>query len=768
MQQAYERASSLYQLCNEKCVLNERPTVNFIKGTQDFWYAQDFWSDDGEAGVRYVRFDFAQGKTVPLFDHKALLAAIAPYCEEEAKLHKLPVENPVFEQPNKLYFNIKKAVGEFVFDTEANTLDVLRFPKHSLEEVTSPDGKHSLYIQNHNIFTRDNETGKERQLTKDGCENLDYGLRFLSVSEELLSATPAKRRPALVWSPNSKYFITYRADRRLLGNLHLMQSVPKDGSARPNGPAYPYALPGDEHILEGEVYIGDIEAGTVQKVSLNGNPIVLYLLAMFDADTNQVKWTDDTDEAYLVRYDRFFKTITCIVVDAPTCTAKVIMEETYSTFGFVEYYGSAGQEGYTEPSICYLPKSGELLWHSETEGWSALYLYDLKTGLKKRRYTQDGTTFRRLKYVDQAKREIYFTAGGGEAGMDPYYQILYKAHMDTGEVTRITSENAEHFVRIQPEGLYFIDTYSTVQTIPQTTVCNMAGQTLCTLEQADISKIQPLFITPEPFEALARDGKTKIYGILIKPYDFDPSKKYPVIDYIYGGAQRINVPKAFEFNTNIGFNPFGSLEYYAHLGFVGIIVDGLATPLRSKEIHDYIYEKAEECCGIADHVCAIQQLAAQNPWMDIDRVGMWGASGGGYATARALLEFPEFYKVGVSLCGNHDQARYHAHWGERWIGQYSPEKYEKQANHTLAANLEGKLLLIHGDMDDNVHPGATIKLIDALIEANKDFDSLIYPNSAHAVARFSYVMRKKWDYFVTHLLGAVPPKNFDIKPKKAE
>ena len=179
-----------------------------------------------------------------------------------------------------------------------------------------------------------------------------------------------------------------------------------------------------------------------------------------------------------------------------------------------------------------------------------------------------------------------------------------------------------------------------------------------------------------------------------------------------------------------------------------------------------LFRSAEECCGIEDHICAIKQLSEKYSWIDVDRVGMWGASGGGYATARALLAFPEFYKVGVSLCGNHDQARYHAHWGERWIGEYTKEKYEKQANHTLANNLEGKLFLIHGDMDDNVHPGATIKLMDALIEANKDFDSLIYPNSAHAVARFKYVMRKKWDYFVEHLLGETPPKNFDIAPKK--
>ena len=768
MQQAYERAAHLYQLCNEKCTLNERPDIQFIKGSNNFWFARDTWNEEGEAGMQYELFDYETKTVLPLFDHAALQKAIVPYCEEEPKLHKLPLENIVFEHPNKLYFNLAKTVGEFVFDTAINKIEVLRFPLHSMEEVTSPDKKYSLFIQNHNIVSRNNQTGKQQQLTKDGCNHLDYGVRFLTVSEELLVDAPAKRRPGIVWSPNSRYFITYRADRRLVGELHLTQSVPRDGSYRPNGVSYPYAIPGDEHVLEGEVYIGDIETGEVKKVLLDGSPVVLYLLAMFEADTDQVKWTADTNQAYLVRYDRFFKTIRCIVIDAKTCTAKVVMEETYKTFGFVEYYGNASQENFAEPSVRYLPATQELLWHSEIEGWSALYLYDVITGKKKMRYTGDNWTFRRIKYVDEANRLVYFTAAGREVGVDPYYQMLYKVHMDTGELTCISREQAEHFVRFQPNGLYYVDTFSTVQTTPKTLVRTSCGTDILPLVKADLSKIEPLLIRPEPFEALARDGKTKIYGIIIKPYGFDPNKQYPVIDYIYGGAQRINVPKAFEFNTMPGLNPFGSLEYYAHLGFVGIIVDGLATPLRSKEIHDYIYEKAEECCGITDHICAIKQLAAQYPWMDIDKVGIWGASGGGYATARALLEFPDFYKVGVSLCGDHDQSRYHAHWGERWIGQYSPEKYEKQANHTLAKNLEGKLLLIHGDMDDNVHPGATTKLIAALIEENKDFDSLIYPNSAHPVAKFPYVMRKKWDYFVTHLLGETPPKNFDIKPKKQE
>lgn len=769
MQQRYESAAAFYRACSKKCVLNERPEIHFIKDSANFWYCADVWQREQEgerkASKEYILYDFACNQKVPLFDRKKLMSALEPYLPQPLdEEQELPLENISFEGKNHLYFTVRDRVGEFCYDTEADSLTRLEFALHDPEEVTSPDHKQSVLIHEHNLFLRDNRTGVEKQMSFDGCQDIDWGRRFLPTSDLFLNEKPSKQKPAVVWSPNGRYFLTYRTDRRLLGTLGLVQSVPKKGGNRPNHPEYRYAIPGDEHILEAEVFVGDAQEGTLKKVLLEEQPLILYLLAMFDADGGQVKWTKDTDEAYLVRYDRFFKTIRCILIDARTASAKVIMEETYKTFGFVEYYGSASQEHYSEMSMHYLPATHELLWHSELDGWSTLWLIDLTTGKKKQRYTVDGETFRRLKYVDEKARKIYFTAGGVDKEIDPYYQELFVCDMDTAQRQQLSTEKQEHFICVQSDGLYYVDTHSTVQTLPVTQVNRIDGTPLLLLEQADISMIEELYIQPEPFEALARDGKTKIYGLIIKPKDFDPAKKYPVVDYIYGGAQRINTPKAFELNWVEGALPYGGLEYLAHLGFVGVIVDGLATPLRSKEIHDYIYEKAEECCGLADHVAAIRQLGEQFPWIDTDRVGIWGASGGGYATARALLEFGDFYKVGVSMCGNHDQAIYHAHWGERWIGPYSEEKYYRQANHHFAKNLRGKLFLIHGDMDDNVHPAATLKLMAALIEANKDFDSLIFPNSAHGVSRFHYVIRKKWDYFVTHLLGEQPPKEFVIQP----
>ena len=768
--EAYQKAADIYNVNAKKCVLNESPEEHWIAGSEDFWYKKDVEDGERRIGSVYTRYRYDGNREEPLFPHDTLARLIAPYCKKKPDPHSLPISVNTYEDDEQaLYFTIEKTPGEFRFSVGTAQLDRLSFPLHCKTEVLSPDKKVSLYIKEHNLYCRDNQSWEESQLSFDGEENLDYGLRFDSAAGKYASDTPMEFSPGIVWSPNSRYFLTYRTDRRLLGKLWLTQYVSRDGGPRPHGISYPYALPGDEHILEGELYIGDIKKKTLRKVLMRGAPVVLYLLALFQADQNQVKWTPDGKEAYLVRYrDRFFKTIECLCVNAPQARARVLFSETYKTFGFTEYYGNASQESFAEPSIRYLPDTHELVWHSEIDGWSAFYLIDTKSHKRIRKLTDGQWTVRRLKYLDAGTRTLYFTAGGREAGIDPYYQILYRVSLDGGEPVRLTGEDREHFVRFSPKGTYFLDTCSTIQTAPEMTVRELDGSIRRHLTTADLSRIlEKGYITPEPFTAVGRDGVTPIYGILIRPANFDPNQKYPVVDYIYGGSQRINTPKAFEFNRSPGSAPQGDLQSLAQLGFVGIIVDGFATPLRSKAIHDYAYGKAEECCGLEEHILAVRQLAQRFPWIDADRVGIWGASGGGYATARALLQYPDFYRVGVSLCGNHDQARYHAHWGERWIGPYSEERYREQATWRLAENLKGHLLLIHGDLDDNVHPGATMALVKALMDADKDFDFLLYPNSQHGVGQFPYVVRRRWDYFVRHLAGQTPPE-FHIRPEKPD
>lgn len=765
---AYQRAAAIYN-ANEKIhVLNESIKENWIEGSDDFWFTRDVPDEDLEIKSRYERYDHEQGIVRPLFDHEQFAASLRSWHEDSKPLDLGVTIHEVRDE--KVYFSIKDTVGEFFYDLSSQVIQALRYELHKQDEVTSPDLKYSAFVQDCNCFIRDNETGKISQLTWDGRPDWDYAKRFNMVSELLLKKEPRAARPAIKWSPDSKTFLTYRRDSRRVDKLHLVQSSPLNGQPRPVGSSYAYSLPSDESILTAQVYLVDVDKKEARKVMLDGEVLELLLLSMFDSDDELLKWTDDGKEAYLVRYDRYFKTAQAIIIDAESGQARTAASHRYDTFGFTEYFGHASQEYFMDSGLLYLPGSRELIWLTEEEEGASLYCLDVDSGAFKTNLTPGPYCVRKIRYWDPDRQELYFSASGKEAGIDPYYQFLYRLTLNTGELVRISRDDAEHRIRFHKKGLYFIDSYSTIQTAPISEVCDREGETRCRLATADLSRIMDLgYITPQPFEALARDGKTRIYGILIKPHNFDPELKYPVVDYVYGGAQRINTPKAFEFHSGmLGPDPQGGLQSLAQLGFVGVIVDGLATPLRGKAIHDMTYGKAEECCGLEDHVHAIRQLAGQYSWIDADRVGIWGASGGGYATARGLLAFPDFYKVGVSLCGNHDQAKYHAHWGERWIGPYSEESYHDQANRNFADRLEGHLLLVHGDMDDNVHPSATMDLAKALIDANKDFDMLIYSNSAHGVGMFPYVVRRRWDYFVRHLLGQEPPKNFLIREKKEE
>lgn len=771
MLDAYNRAADIYGANAKKHVLNETVKENWIDGSQDFWFAKDVEGPEGKISPEYTRYSSRMGSVEPLFDHSAFAIAINPWNKKAAAYDLSVTVHEVSDETGCMYFSIKDIVGEFAYHLSSGEVTQLRFPLHVKDEVTSPDKRYSVFVKEYNVFVRCNKTGQETQLTFDGKEELAYAQRFSMVSEKLIKKKdPRIMPPSVNWSPNSRFFLTYRRDTRRVDKLHLMQSDPIDGSARPIGVSYPYSLPADEDILTAQVYVMDVETMTATKIRLQDKPLELLLLAMFGSEGDQVKWTKDGNTAYLVRNDRYFKHAEAILIDACQATARIAATNCYETFSFTDYFGNASQESFMDSGLLYLPERQELVWLLERDNWASLYLFDSENGQIKRELTPGAYTVRRIRHYDSESQVLYFSASGKQSGVDPYYQFLYRMDLSASELVQISHEPAEHHTRFSRDGSYFIDTFSTIQTVPETRVCAAdSGETLCHIATADITRIvKKGYVVPEPFEALARDGVTPIYGIIVKPYGFDPSKKYPVVDYIYGGSQRINTPKAFEFHKMLGSDPQGGLQSLAQLGFVGVIVDGLGTPLRSKQMHDVAYGKAEECCGIEDHVCAIQQLAQRFPWIDDQRVGIWGASGGGYATARALLAFPEFFKVGVSLCGNHDQAKYHAHWGDRWIGPYSEDAYHNQANRNFAENLEGHLLLIHGDMDDNVHPSATLQLAGALIKASKDFDMLIYPNSNHGVELYPYVVRRRWDYFVSHLLGETPPKNYRLKKDEEE
>jgi dipeptidyl aminopeptidase/acylaminoacyl peptidase len=435
-------------------------------------------------------------------------------------------------------------------------------------------------------------------------------------------------------------------------------------------------------------------------------------------------------------------------VDAATGGARKVAEERGKTL--VEPSLSLGTRNYK------VLGNGEVLWFSERDGWAHLYLLDGKTGNVIRQLTTGQNLVLSVSRVDEAARRVWYTGAGREPGRDPYLRHFYSVSLDGGPVTLLTPEDADHDVEMSPSGKWFVDRATRWDQAPVIRMRSADGKSSFVVDQADISGLVAAGWKPsERLKLLAADGTTEIFGNLYRPSRFDPSKRYPVIEEVYPGPQ---MNQAFPV-----FQSGGNARALAELGFVVLQVDGRGTPFRSKAFHDYSYGKLETGGGLEDHVAALHHLGAMYSWFDTSRVGIFGHSGGGFASTRAMLMFPDVYKVAVSSAGNHDQRGYLAIWGETYQGMPQGDNYKAQANQLLAGNLKGKLLLMTGDLDDNVHPMLTWWVADALIKANKDFDFLVVPNTNHGSAGSLYFQRRRWDYFVKNLMGVEPPKEYLLK-----
>jgi dipeptidyl aminopeptidase/acylaminoacyl peptidase len=413
----------------------------------------------------------------------------------------------------------------------------------------------------------------------------------------------------------------------------------------------------------------------------------------------------------------------------------------------------------------YLPGSNEFIWYSERSNWGQLYLYNLETGKLKNPITSGDFVVTELLRLDEKARMLYFLANGMEKGRDPYFAHLYRVGFDGQGLTLLTPEDANHAVTLSPSGHYFVDNHSKPDVPTVTVVRDADGKLLATLEKADISKLQATgWQPPQPFTVKARDNATDLYGLLFKPTNLDPGKKYPIVNNIYPGPQ----------GGSVGSRSFasarGDAQALAELGFIVVMIDGMGNPGRSKKFHDAYYANMGDNT-LPDQVTGMQQLAQRYPWIDIERAGIWGHSGGGYAAADAMFRYPDFFKVGISEAGNHDNREYEDDWGERYQGLLQKSthgtNYDDQANQNLAKNLKGHLLLAHGTMDDNVPPYNTLLVVNELIKANKDFDLLMLPNRHHGFGSEPYMVRRRWDYFVRYLMGAEPPKEYQLKPPPA-
>jgi dipeptidyl aminopeptidase/acylaminoacyl peptidase len=465
------------------------------------------------------------------------------------------------------------------------------------------------------------------------------------------------------------------------------------------------------------------------------------------------QWYPDGSHLAFVSSSRDHKTAWVRVADARTGEVRTLFEERMPT--------QVGDASLAENLWRVLPSSNELIWWSQRDNWIHLYLYDLATGRLKNRITTGEGNVDGILRVDEKARTITFLGSGKEAGRDPYFQHLYRIGFDGRGQTLLTPENANHVISFSPDGKYFVDTYSTPDTPPVTVLRDADGKLVQTLERADASRLLATgWKPPTPIRMKARDGTTDIYGLMYTPSKLDSTKKYPVINHIYPGPQAGSVgPRSFS-------PARGDNQALAELGFIVVEIDGMGTPGRSKAFADAYYGDMGDNT-LPDQVAGMKELATRYRFIDIDKVGIWGHSGGGFATAAAMFRHPDFFKVGISESGNHDNRNYEDDWGERYQGLLvrngSGDNYADEANQTHASKLRGKLFLVHGEMDDNVPPQNTQLVVDALVKAGKDFDLLMLPHARHGYGvDASYVMRRRWDYFVRNLQDAEPPREYQI------
>ncbi len=642
--------------------------------------------------------------------------------------------------PNKKKVLIADSLQVFIEKGIVEQEEYRRFPR----EAVSPDGKYVAFIKDWNLWLREVESGEEKALTTDGVKDFGYATDNAGWKHS--------NRAILSWSPDSKKIATFQQDQRHVNNMYLVKTT----VGAPELMEWKYPLPGDEDIIRIHRVIIDI----------SGEPELIRLKLAADArrgtlcddiscegGLDDVAWSNDSKKLVFVSSSRDHKEAHVRIADCATGEVEDIFEE------IVETQYESGQRSINWK---YFSETNEIIWYSERSDWGHLYMYDAETGKLKHPITSGDYVVRQIVKIDKENRVLYFIASGKEEG-NPYYRYLYRVDFSGDNFALLSPELGDHSIRFSPDESMFIDSYSQAVVPPVHEVRNIKGELLTLLEKTDISRLEATgWKAPTPFTVKSADERWDLYGILHTPTEMESGVKYPVILYIYPGPQGGSV-RGWGFSAARGDN-----EALAELGFVVVALEGSCNPNRCKSFHDACYGDMGENT-LPDQVSGLKQLQEKHGFLDLDRVGIWGHSGGGFGTAAAMFKYPDFFKVGIAESGNHDNRNYEDDWGERYIGLEVKDadglsNYKFQANQTHAKNLKGHLFLIHGGMDDNVPPYNTYLVADALIKANKDFDLLILPNARHGYGKDrNYIMRRRWDYFVKHLLHASPPREFEVK-----
>ena len=747
-QKQADLTSEDYSRAEKFLTYNTQNFVDNVAGKPTWFSGEKFWYRTLTAqGSEFIVVDALKGKRLPAFDHQKLAEAVSSATGKTYSAFMLPFQTIDFS-PDEKFINFFHAKKNWKFELKTSKLTEVEGAAKKSDnqpgsESISADGKWAVYIKNYNLWVRDVATNQTKQLTTDGVKDFGYATDNAGWRHS--------DRPVLLWSPDSKKIFTYQQDERKVGDMYLVTT----NVGYPKLEAWKYPLPGDCTIamLHRVIINVDSPALIKLKISPDAHRATLGDDISRGGVLSDAEWSSDGSQLAFVSTSRDHKHEKIRIADAQSGEVREVFEETSKT---------QFESGHKGISWRFLPVSKEIIWYSERDNWGHLYLYDATTGKLKNQITKGDWLVTQIIKIDEKSRSVYFMANAKESG-NPYFSHFYKIGFDGNNLVSLTPEQGTHSVVFSNSGNYFVDTYSQPDVPAVTVLRNNSGKLILNLEKMDLSRLKTSgWKAPIPFSVKAHDGKTDLYGLMYTPAKMDSSRKYPVVDYIYPGPQGGSIG-SWAFNASRRDN-----QALAELGFVVMELEGTSNPSRSKSFHDMSYGNMAENT-LPDQVSAIRQLAAKYNWMDTSRVGMHGHSGGGFATACAMFMFPDFFKVGISESGNHDNRNYEDDWGERYIGLLTDtgngvSNYENQANQVHAKNLKGKLMLAHGMMDDNVPPYNTMLVVEALEKANKDYDLVIFPNSPHGYGSYNpYMMRKRWDYFVKNLLGVEPPKEYLLK-----
>ncbi len=725
----YARADALRDRFGGK-VIRDRVVPHWLGGNDRFWYRVDL----ADRAREFVVIEAAQGVRRPAFDHGKLAGALAKTLGSAVDPARLPFDAIEFTPEGRVRF---EASGKgWAYDPAADSLAEGEKPSRVQDgddapgarrgqgagagfrprQATprrgeSPDGKWAAFVKDRNVVLRDKAKGEEFPLSTEGSAEDGY-------------------EPGFYWSPDSKKLVALRTAKAPDRRVNLVESSPKD-QLQPKLSSYDYPKPGDKLPIS-KPHLFDVEAHRPIAVAdaLFENPWSL----------DEIRWAADSSRFTFLYNQRGHQVLRVVAVDAATGAASALIDERSPTF--VDYSNKT--------FLQFLDKTGEIFWMSERDGWNHLYLLDARTGAVKNQVTRGPWLVRGIDRVDEEARQVWFRANGLNPAEDPYHTHYARVGFDGSGLVRLTEGDGMHTARWSPDRRFLVDTYSRVDLPPVVEVRDgSTGKLLGTAERADDSGLRSAgWAPPERFVAKGRDGSTDIFGVVFRPTNFDPKRKYPVIEAIYAGPQGAFVPKTFA--------PIGRPQSLAELGFVVVQIDGMGTNWRSRAFHDVCWKNLGDA-GFPDRILWMKAAAAKDPALDLGRVGVYGGSAGGQNALGAVLFHGDFYKAAAADCGCHDNRMDKVWWNEAWMGWPIGPHYAEQSNVTNAHKLRGALLLTVGEVDHNVDPASTMQVVDALIKANRDFDLVVFPGGDHGAGSGAYGTRKLRDFFVRNLLKVEPP-----------